>query len=65
MLFTFDLRLVAVLLFIQAVLLEFFSQGAAIDAQDLGGAALVAASVIQYSFKQGPFDFTEQQLIKL
>ena len=48
-----------------SVLFEFLSKGTAVDAQNLGGFALITAGMTHYGFKQGPLHFAEYHVIEI
>ena len=47
----------------QSVRLQFLAQRAAIDAENVGGAALVAVGVVEHRFEQRLFDFAQHQIV--
>src|SRR5690606_36154052 len=49
----------------EIVALEFLAEGAPVDAEYLGGSALVAFCVVQHGLQQRSFDFTDNQLIEV
>src|SRR5690606_36503674 len=49
----------------QVVLLELLAQGAAIEAEHLGGAALVARGVGHHRFQQGGFHLFQHHLVEV
>src|SRR5690606_5701654 len=49
----------------EAVSLQFFSQRSAIDAEDVGGAALIAFGVIEHGFEERLFDLAQDELVEL
>ena len=49
----------------EAELTEFLAQRAAVDAEDRGGAALVARGVVEHGAEQGLFDFAQHEVVQV